>query len=330
MFRRKNKNTNWSASSTGGSGQTWNSQIGGFEHPVSNNWANTVPNDVYNQAYPGYNQASYDQGFYPNSTSRGDTYVPQRRVQTFSTPFGTPGFASENLLADNPWTHDTLGYDYYDYFADQRVRGPFGVAPGSLMGPGYYGPNVIPPQGYAEPQRKRHFWNRRHPEAPAAAFATLGGPVSTGPILAHNERMLPDGTIERIDTETIQTFVQDPLPANRILNTNLPSNIPATSSSTTTSVVQEKIVDSNSTRGTPITINETVVTHPVNPVFVPESQWQNRNTTWPSTNLATQGTGLNKVSNVNTTTTTATPTTALTETKIEQTTTSNPSNARAI
>jgi len=61
--------------------------------------------------------------------------MTHREKNMYATPFGTPGFAAENLLADNPWTHDTLGYDYYDYYADQAVRGPFGVAPGSVVPP---------------------------------------------------------------------------------------------------------------------------------------------------------------------------------------------------
>jgi len=179
-------------------------------------------------------------------------HMSRREKNMYATPFGTPGFAAENLLADNPWTHDTLGYDYYDYFADQAVRGPFGVAPGSVLPPSqrpFVGRN---PNNSGAPRRGFGYkmFHRGAPNQPSGGNypsqyggPQYGGPINNGPRglnqgyvppgaqFAHTnqpyvsetyhdqwEDTLPDGGWEKYETEVSQVTNQDVVVGGRGTN----------------------------------------------------------------------------------------------------------------
>jgi len=194
---------------------------------------------------------TYNNGF---STNTGGPRMSHREKNMYATPFGTPGFAAENLLADNPWTHDTLGYDYYDYYADQAVRGPFGVAPGSVVPPSqrpFINGRRSSYNGNANTAPRRGFGYKlfhkggapvqsggNYPSSYGANNGANNGPrglnkgyLPPGAQFAHTnqpyvsegyhdvyEDTLPEGGWERYETDVVQTTHQDVVYGGRGIN----------------------------------------------------------------------------------------------------------------
>lgn len=264
---------------------TWNPHTGTFG-PADAAYLDSVrganytgPNSEFRHGPTRWEHVQYAPGTQGYATT-GRTKMTHREKNMYATPFGTPGFAAENLLADNPWTHDTIGYDYYDYFADQDVRGPFGVAPGSVVPPSqrvFLGGNTANPNNYAytnstgAPARGGFMGKLFHknPNAPRKQKATKAkglnyGYMPTGAQFAHtnapyvadsytdvHEDILPGGGYERVETAVSQVTTQDVVYGGRgtnavkstVGNTRnpsmtaaLPMNIPAATSTSTTTV----------------------------------------------------------------------------------------------
>jgi len=322
-FWSRNNNNNqpnsWTASyddeglSSQGNGSNsqfgrWGSNSGNVPNNVYSNGSSfnnsNYGNDMnYNGGYRGGNQygrmganngpwgAEYGpSGFNgPMGGNGGSNWGNQNRSgrnqNTWYTPFGTPGFASENLLADNPWTHNTLGYDYFDYFADQRVRGPFGVAPGSVVPPSQrhlFGRNSNNANGQQQQQRGFFHRNRGNQNQnvgnnssgsntsglnkgvipPGAAVATTNQPITSEGQNQYYERTLADGSVEKVQQQTVATTQQDIVPNARGINSgswaskkgitttgaqtgaaaNIPTNVPSTIAQETTNVVDQTLV----------------------------------------------------------------------------------------
>jgi len=273
FWNKSNKNQANQAHDWNGNGNTYDEGYGDGYYNHSNPSAYPAPMyepGAFVQGPAHWEHQGYANGGYPANSSGKKGRMTHREKNMYSTPFGTPGFASENLLADNPWTHDTLGYDYYDYYADQRVRGPFGVAPGSVVPPSqrpFINNSNNNMNSYEQPKRGGFFHKNKGGQGtgntnarglnkgvipPGAQIAYSNQPITSDRFTDVREEQLDNGGFERIETEVVQTIQQDVVYGGRGANATrsrmgntrnpsmdprLPMNIPSAATTSVTTVV---------------------------------------------------------------------------------------------